>query len=322
MGFTGWSIDTVVGLGHNGLMARKRRRNPNTPRNTNLYLLPPLESRTPLRQLLDEDGFLADAARDLTLCVGGIDQLESLDTSPLPVTCFFWNEIPDGQKILVMDILDEIEIAGIEFFGPEAQTIMFRLLVQAAKNPLQPLVRRTTPQRLAAALAWVMLAGNQQFSRHYGRTAKALWERFKVTSCTDLGQAIARDLGMWTNDMSAVTNAPPGTVFLGDPGLLFAKVRRSLIDIGAEIETEFQFQLESREASKPLVVTPDGGLEARAVRVGVANAFVGDSERGCQIVVGFTYDDDELEMMSLSIDDAERLVACVTSAIAESGLAS
>lgn len=303
-------------------MARKIRRNRKIPRNTNLYLLPPLQSRSPLRQLLDEDSYLADAARDLTLCVGGIDQLESLHIDPLPRIEFDWEHIPAEQRSLVLDILDEVEIAEVQFFSPEARTVLYRLLTKAAQHPSKTLVRRTTPQRLAAALTWVMLAGNQQFSRRYGQTAKVLWAHFKVGTCTEIGQTIAKDLGMWAGEMPGVMNAPPDTVFLGDPGLLFSEVRASLIRIGAEMASEFEFELQSREASKPLVVTPDGGIEARAVRVGVANAFVGDSESGCQIVVGLTHEDDELEMVSLTIDQAQRLVACVSDAITAAGLAS
>ena len=279
-----------------------------------------------MRQLLDEDSPLADAARDLALWVGGVDQLETLDTNPLPASDFDWARVPENQRLLVSGILEEFEFARVQYFSPEAQTVLFRLLALAAVSPAEPLLRRTTPQRLAAALAWVMLAGNQQFSRRYGQTAKKLWSRFGVGTCADLGRSIARDLGMWATEMPGVTNAPANTVFLGDPGLLFSQVRRWLIDIGEEMADLFSCELESREASKPLVVAPDGGLEARALHVEIANAFVGDfvgePEAGCQIVVGITYQNDELEMLTMSVGQAERLVKCVTDAIAASGLAS
>ena len=284
--------------------------------------MPPLESRSPLRQLLDEDSYISDAARDLTLCMGGIDSLESLDISPIPKEEFNWDGVPVDQQPLVVDILTFLDTAGLERFGPEAETAVHRLIGLAASHQSQPLLRRTKPERLAAGLTWIVLAGNQQFSLRYGQTAKRLWTHFEVNSCADLAQAIASDLGMWADTMPGVTEAPRNTVFLGNPRLLFSIYRQALMDIRDEVVELFEHELEMREATKPLVVTPDGGLEARAVHVEVANAFLGDSELGERIVVGFVNEDDDLEMLSLSIQQANRLVATVTSAIATSGVAS
>lgn len=275
-----------------------------------------------MRQLLDEDSPLADAARDLSLCVGGAVHLESLDSDPLPTAEFPWKKIPVEQQSLVVDILTAIDMTGVEIFGPETEAALHRLVVIAAGSPLKPLHRRTTAKRLAAALTWIVLSGNQQFSRRYGQTAKVLWSHFGVASCSELGKTIARDLGMWACDLPGVTKAPVDTVFLGDPGLLFSKVRRTLVGIRDEMAWLFESELKAREAAKPLVVTADGSLEARAVRVDVANAFVGHSTEGCEIVVALTHENDSLEMLSLSIDQAKRLVACVTDAMTTSGLAS
>lgn len=283
--------------------------------------MPPLESRTPLRQLLDEDSYLANAARDLTLCVGGVDQLESLNIQAIPSEEFDWEIVPTDQQPLVVDILTTLDVVGLGHFGSETKTIMHRVIGLAASHPSQPLLRRTTPDRLAAALAWVVLAGNQQFGGRYGRTAKEIWQHFDVGSCTTLAHSIAEALGMWAMTMSDASDVPLYSVFLGDPGLLLTECRQVFIDIRNDMVEVFKAELAIREASKPLVITPDGGLEARAVHVEVTNAFVGDSPIGERIVVGFVNDDDDLEMLSLSLAEANRLVSCVQRAITASGVA-
>jgi hypothetical protein len=303
-------------------MARNRRHNRNYDhRNRTLRLLPPLESRSPLRQLLDEDTYLGDAATDLTFCVGGIDHLESLDIEPIPPEEFDWDKVPVDQQPLVVDILTTLDIVGLGLFGLETETIVHRVIAIAASHPSQPLLRRSKPERLAAALTWIVLGGNQQFGVRYGRTAKKLWAHFNVGSCTTLAQAIAEDLGMWANSLTGLSSAPLNTVFLSDPGLHFAMCRHAFIELRNEIVEIFEAELEIREASKPLVVTPDGGLEARAVNVEVSNAFVGDSAIGERVVVGLVNEDDNLEMFSLSLPEANRLVSCVQGAITASGVA-
>jgi hypothetical protein len=87
----------------------------------------------------------------------------------------------------VSELLDRIEHFCDRSVDPEFLTIL-RLLAVTAAHDDHPLRRRSSPQRIAAALVWIALRGNMSVGRGQRYSGQTLWFQLGVTSCADLGR--------------------------------------------------------------------------------------------------------------------------------------
>jgi hypothetical protein len=228
-------------------MSNRAKRHLGSRSPTHLRVLPPAAvappPRSPLREAIETDAPGAYGGRELAACVGGIDALERLDIEPLFPEPFDVSAVPAAHRPLVMSIHSDLQ-AGIDTFNQpfvslravvgkpwplpfdeEYRAIAQRILLRVAIANGRVLAK-STPRRMAAAIAWLAFRGSQKKRgrRRPAVTAEGIWRAFGVSKCATLAAALHRALNLPPVDSDDNWHDLP-SLWLPDTQLLHSSAR-------------------------------------------------------------------------------------------------
>ncbi|WP_394216438.1 hypothetical protein [Brachybacterium vulturis] len=175
-----------------------------------------------------------DALRyaDLAMRVGGDEELDQLDDTPLPTEPLQLEDVPEDLHPTLREIddhlvrdLDRVAADHPEqdsVFGDEFRTACRRLLTRIARRDPAVLRRRASTRITAGAIAWTVGRGNDLVGHPPAPArASALLGAFGITgSPSQRAETLTR--------AAAMPRSPIG-VALGDPGLLVSAARQRLV---------------------------------------------------------------------------------------------
>ncbi len=203
---------------------------------------------------------------DLAAIAGGIDPLALLVDLPLPDAQFDFSAVAEDEKQLVEQLLAMTDECADDHLDVELRTVLRRLVHRAAANSSRPLHKRVVPERLAAALVWIALAGNRALEPRARWAGVDVWRWLGVVDATDLGVSVATKLGMTRpNRFGEPCRTKASMVELGNPDLLHSDLRRVLIRRRSFAERNIADAIERSEAAKPIRHLPTGNMSIRAV---------------------------------------------------------
>lgn len=160
---------------------------------------------------------------ELARRVGGRVVLENLDDAPLPDEEFLWAGVPDDIRAEVGEVLEHCDRLAEEMLDVELRTAMRRFLGRAAVADPAIFRRRASSARGAAAVAWAVCNGNDDFGRlEPDAPVRALQNYFGVKA--GLSDRAASFLA--ANGVLAYQDGP---LALGAPDLLTSRIRGSFI---------------------------------------------------------------------------------------------
>ncbi len=114
--------------------------------------------------------------------VGGRFALQNLDDAPLPDEPFEWAGVADDVRPVVEVMLDLCDRCADELLDVEHRTAMRRFLSRAAVADPALFRRKASPERGAAAIAWVICRANGTTGDHWsGLSVQELLTWFGVT---------------------------------------------------------------------------------------------------------------------------------------------
>ena len=251
--------------------------------------------------------------------VGGIDELEDLDAEPIPDQPFSWMGVRESHRQIVEGVLAAIDVA---FESPESapidveyRTITRRLLARVADRDPSALVGTTSP-RVAAAIAWVAMSGNEDLKKGTTFTAQELWKLFGVSNSTDRGRTLHRALGFVRPEQEwSWGYGRRSDVLLTDARFMHSRNRASLVRQRDALIVAILNE-QALGAAKHSVTLQDGYLhiEARPITPRSARRAVLDAQRPV-IAVALGEHRRENEVVALTIHDAQRLVVMLEQAL-------
>lgn len=172
---------------------------------------------------------------DLAMRVGGYEELETLDSAPLPAEPLEIDAVPEGLRDGVLEIdahlvrgLGQVGAGLLDLNGPvvtdEFLTACRRLLVLIAVRDPSVLRRRASTRITAGAIAWIIGRGNHLVGQPPAPVRSAdLLRAFGIRATpTQRGEALMR--------AAALPSSPTG-VSLGDTRLLVASAREEILRI-------------------------------------------------------------------------------------------
>lgn len=270
-----------------------------------------------LRDALRSKLWIAASVRSAAAAVGGIDALEGLDAEPLPADPLCWDLVPPSEHEVVKAILTLIGEEQFLLYDGEHVVIARRILERIAMNEPE-LLHKAPTDRLAASVIWLVLRGNGEVhQRRGGVTANRIWGHFGVPSCTDRGRAMLRALGLpGVADWVSAWHGRPDE-WLRDPGLLHSASRRTLLDERIALEARCRGELEHAARSRPVRALGNGQFQITGRQVvpsGVIASVDGSGRPTVIMMFGETVGDPE-DVLALTMDDAERLVVALDSAL-------
>lgn len=263
--------------------------------------------------------WIARMARELIVQVGSPDALATLTTTVHYDEAFNWDGIDPELRPLVSDLLERLEVV-FAFFDDEYRTILWRTLRTLALDADRPLRRRSRPDRIAAAIAWVALSANTAIGRSARWATADLWHWFGVSPCTDIGHELARSIRrrhVSDDEMvKAVSHGDTGTV-VADSRFLHSRRRKQLIEQRDRLQQMIDDQHRSGRDRHP-ITRVDDGIAVRAQPVVVRWATKGVSPEGrASITIALGEGIADMEAWCVSIPDAHRLIEALQLALAE-----
>lgn len=245
---------------------------------------------------------------------------ESLSADDLPVDePFDWTSVAVEDRDVVSSVLAALDaFTGDAMFArrQEYVTILRRLLAVAAQQPAGTIRRRTSPERIAAALAWIALRGHGELGRARGRlTADVLWWKFGVGDCAALARSMAESMGMLEEQPHAPARAR-WLVHVNDPNLMCGYRRRDEIDLRDHFIERVEAE-EARRAANAVVQITEHGVQLLAHDTELVMCVPGFSDDGVpRIAIALGRDPvDPDEAFALGLEDAERLFASLQMAL-------
>lgn len=168
-----------------------------------------------------------DAYWRLSVIVGGLDILWTLDAEPVPDEPFDWSGVELRDRPYVAEVLALSDACCDDLFDHEFRTIARRILARVAARDPRPLRRSTNAARSAAGLVWLAVAGNRDRGPVRARSSAGLWAWFGVSNASERGRVLRLAAGLGSG-------LPPGgplgrAMTLGDPALLHSRFRAQLI---------------------------------------------------------------------------------------------
>jgi len=277
------------------------------------------EVTSPLRSTLNSISWLSSKVRKLADEVGGIDELEDLDAEPLPDEPFSWMGVREPDRQLVEEVLAALEAAFESPLSPpidvEYRTITRRLLARVADRDSSVLVGTAAP-RVAAALAWVAMSGNEDLKKGTTFTTQDLWKAFGVTNCSDRGRSIHRALDFIAPEQAwEYPYRRRSDVLLNDARFMHSRNRAALVRQRDALIAAI-LQERALGAQRHPVTLQDGyrHVEARPITPRSAQRAAVDGRRPViAVTLGERRNDNEV--VALSIHDAQRLVVMLEQAL-------
>jgi hypothetical protein len=268
------------------------------------------EPESLLRSTLESVSWMSSTVRELADLVGGLDQLLTLDDVPVPDAPFNWLPVSTPHRDLVETILLAIEsdFGDPPVIDAEFRGIAKRLLARLAER--EPAVlRRSTPTRIAAAIVWLALEGNDALGRGQALKAGDVWRLFGVSSSPDVGRTLFEGLGLESVPQNDSWYYARRNVRLTDPRLQHSRTRRKILDRRAEVESAARQDLELGAAKHLIKVvdTREFVRDARPITPRLAERAKTKDNRPVVIV---TLGDRHwpAEVLALTLRDAHQLM--------------
>jgi len=281
---------------------------------------PPVTGEPSLGQAAAAGPSFVHLVDGLAELVGGLHVLERLDDEPLPIEVVDLGSVEPGSQTRCGEILSSIDTFAAEqwIFGrlldAEYRTIIARLLGRIVeRSPAE--LQRSDPLRTAAALAWLALHGNDDLSPPHHPSAADLWHGFGVSNAAAVGRRLHRAAGFERPSASGGRFARRPAVWLPDVALLHSRTRRGLVKLRDQLVTAIEAALERRRADAP--IKDAGGRISVSAHLTVPRWAVRapDGDGRHAVVVTFGNDDDDVEVVGLSVPDAHRLVHMLQQAL-------
>lgn len=300
---------------------RKRRSGRHRPNHPQLRPVTDTD-RAPsrLQRALDVDSWASTALAERAERLGGVAAYEALSADDVPADePFDWSSVTAQDHAVVTEVLtalDAFAAAPLLTRRPEFTTILRRLLAVAARQPSDTVRRRTSPPRIAAALAWIAFAGNGELGRGRGRVSgELLWWIFDVGNCAPLARSIAESLGMLEEQPGAPAR-DRWLVHLGDPGLMRGYRRRYEIELRDEYIERIEAEEAKRAANAVVQITDDSVvlLARDADLVMCVPTCTQDGVPQIAIVLGSDPVEPD-EAVAFGLDDAQRLLGSLQVAL-------
>jgi hypothetical protein len=156
--------------------------------------------------------------------VGGRFVLQNLDDAPLPDEPFEWAGVADDVAPVVQAMLDLCDGCADELLDLEHRTAMRRFLSRAAVADPAMFRRKASPERGAAAIAWVICRANDTVGAYgSGLSVQQLMDWFGLKgSVSQRAEPLLRANGVDPHRLY-------GSMALGAPDLLTAESRADII---------------------------------------------------------------------------------------------
>ncbi|MBW3604599.1 MAG: SEC-C domain-containing protein [Actinobacteria bacterium] len=201
------------------------------------------------------DGSYEELALDsLAGAVGGPEQLEALDATPLPDEAFVWDDIAGDVTDRVREVLALTDGCCDELLDVEYRTACRRFLADVTAADPDIFRRRGRSDTAAAAVAWIVGKANGLFRT--GLTIGEVVSWFGVSgSPSQRASTMLRALGI---DAYVGT-----TVDLGTPRYLVSARRRDLIDRRDELEDALEAADDADEPMLPGGTAAGGPVGSR-----------------------------------------------------------
>lgn len=268
---------------------------------------------------VESDHWFATTARQLVVQAGSPEALARLTTAVHHDHGFDWDGIDPDLHVLVADLLERLEVV-FSFFDDEYRTILWRTLRTLALDPTRPLQRRSKPERIAAAIAWVALSANAAIGRHCRWATADLWHWFEVSPCTDFGRELEnciRRRNVSDDELCKALAYDSRDTVVADSELLHSSRRMELIAQRDRLQRTIDEQRHSSRDRHP-ITRVDEGIAIRSQPVVVRWATKGVSPEGrASINVALGEGIADMQAWSLSIPDAHRLVEALQIALDE-----
>ena len=171
--------------------------------------------------LITEEDMLDMLARS----VGGRDELDLLDTKPLPDEPFDWSGIADDIHDRVAEVCELVDGCSDALFDEEFRTASRRFLARVAAADPDIFRRKSAAPTAAAAVCWVIGRANGSFepSSGTGVMVKDVMAHFGVgAGTTKRADPMLRAIG---------ADSSYGGIDLGDAEMLVSAMRVELIDM-------------------------------------------------------------------------------------------
>lgn len=153
--------------------------------------------------------------------VGGKEELDRLDTQPLPDEEFDWSDIPEDIAATVSAVLDAADRCCAELLNVEYRTVCRRVLARVARRAPEAFRRRASTVTAAAAVVWIAGKGNGLFDFGSPVRSSHIVEHFGIKSSpSQRGGTFLRAAGFPGNGYH---------VQYGSPEYLVSSQRESLI---------------------------------------------------------------------------------------------
>ncbi len=274
------------------------------------------DSPPSIAEIMNSSVLSAGAARDLVACVGSVGALESLELEPHPAEAIQLDGLDADDAELACQLFGLIVEADL-ILDAETITIIQRLLVRLAAHPDKPLQRKARIEQVAAAVVWVALSASSMVGRHRrALPASYIWGEFETTPASKVGRALVVALSSSDDkpSTSAGTSEPP---MLTDPALLHSRYRRSLVSRRQELEQYIRERHHDGMSSHPIQVRPGQGVRFATRPTTIRWAVRSSDENGRATVMVSTGDLRSMNLMSISVPDAHRLIAALEHALNE-----
>ena len=287
-----------------------------------------------LRDAIDDGDWQGRWVDGLARLAGGLDALEGLGTDPLPADEPFDDaDLDDAVRATVRAILevahdfrpphfDVVSTLGHTYtpgwLQGEYLTIMHRLVARAARSGTAHWHRE--PRRMAAAFVWLALGGNCGMGRSCAVSAQDIWRWYDVSDCRTFARRLCVDakLGsLYVPDDEAMPLRDLQVV-LADTRVLHSSFRNYLVQQRDDVARSIVEFDRRRSAQRPVQSMGDGQISLRARQVRPLWSIKAPSLAGKSAVMvafGQSTDDDDYELVGLSVPDARELVRLLHDAL-------
>ena len=259
--------------------------------------------------------------------VGGVDALESLDSTQLPLgEPFDDTDIDPAHLPAVASVLtalhehrpiwSELLTRDDSPYRPawldgEYATIVHRLIARAARAGVSEWP--TEPRRAAAAFVWIALAGSNALGRGRVYPATHIWGWYDVNDSRALAGRLctASGLGTVTSRAERTRTMFKVQAVLGDPTVLHSSFRRFLAHTRDRWLRAMADDDRTRVAQQPVQVLDDGNLAFRASQLQPLWSIKAISETGraaVMVAFGVATDDDDYQLIGMSVPDTYELM--------------
>lgn len=273
-----------------------------------------------LRDVSGGDDYEGRSIDRLAGLVGGVDALEVLDTAPLPAAePFEFGAIDATALPAVHAVLGGFhDYRRPSWLDDEYITILHRLVARAARRGVSGWHR--DPRRMAAAFVWLALGGNGALGRGRNAPAQEIWRWYGVSDCRALARRVCVDaeLGsLYPPDDDPLPLSDLHIAF-GDAQVLHSTFRKRLAD---SRNTMLQLVVDSerrRSSRRPVQLLGDGQIHFKGRQVRPLWALKAPSTTGrasVMVALGRSADDDDYELIGLSVPDARLLLRLVQDAV-------